>query len=351
MHRLIAMRLSPAGELGVALGWAALAVLVRWLLDAWLGQQHVYTIAFAATAAAALMAGWRAGALCAVASQVGSNVLIANPKGAFSLAGDDVAQAATFYLMAVVLLAVTHLAVRSHRALGTLVQRLRAADRATTDLLATVAHELRNPAAAMQLATARLQAGASADARDRAVAALLRQLAHLHRLVDDLTDASRIQTGKVALVLAPHRFGDLLRSACELVEPVLEQRGQTLLVREDGPGDVRVDGARIVQVLANVLHNASKYSPDGTEIRVEYGVRGHRLHVEVIDQGAGIPEEKLEWVFDSYAQVTQGSEGLGLGLSLVRKLLALHGGTIQAWNRGEEPGATFAISLPLAPPG
>lgn len=347
--RWIAMPLSFAGELAVAIACAAAALGIRYVLDPWLAHQHVYTIAFAATAVAALAAGWRAGVVCALLAQLGSNYLFVEPRGTFSLSADDAAQAVTFYLMAAVLLGVTHIAVKAHRALGLLVLRLRHGDQAKTELLATIAHELRNPVAAMQLAAWRLQLGGDEEVREKALAVIDRQLSHVNRLVDDLTDASRIHNGKVSLRLASHQVAELLNRACELVEPALQRRRQRLLVECGGGLAVRVDGARIVQVFANVLHNASKYSPDATAIRVHVERRGAYACVKVIDEGVGIPHEQLEWVFDCYAQVKKGSDGLGLGLSLVRQLLKLHGGAIQALSRGAGEGATFEVSLPLAP--
>jgi K+-sensing histidine kinase KdpD len=348
--RVIAMELSWAGELGVAAGCAIAAVVIRFALDRWLGQQHVYTIAFAVTAIAALVAGWRAGVACAVLAQLSSNVLFVEPRGRVSWSGEDIAQTVTFYLMVVVLLCVTHLAVQGHRALGLLVLRLRHADEAKTDLLASIAHELRNPVSAMQLAVARMEMGEQGESRQKPLAVIQRQLTHITRLVEDLTDASRIHTGKVSLRIERHDVAGLLARAAELVEPALDQRRQCLQMDGGMGAVVKVDGARIVQVFANVLHNASKYSPDGTDIRVTVDTQGRDVCIEVIDEGAGIPNEKLEWVFDCYAQVKAGSDGFGLGLSLVRRLLELHGGTIKALSRGEERGATFQVLLPLAEP-
>ncbi|TFZ00113.1 sensor histidine kinase [Ramlibacter humi] len=347
--RVIAMPLSFSGELGVAIACAAVAIGIRFLLDPWLAQQHVYTIAFAATAVAALVAGWRAGVVCALLAQLSSNVLFVEPRGTFSTSPEDAAQAATFYLMALVLLLVTNVAVRAHRALGSLVLRLRHADEAKTELLATIAHELRNPVSAMQLAADRVEMDDRPEVREKAVAVINRQLAHVTRLVEDLTDASRIHNGKMSLFTAPHRVSELLNRASELVEPSLQRRRQRLVL-ECADQVVKVDSARIVQVFANVLHNASKYSPDGTGIRVTVETLGKQVCIKVIDEGVGIPNEKLEWVFDCYAQVKTGGDGLGLGLSLVRRLLELHGGTIKALSRGAGEGATFEVSLPLAPP-
>lgn len=349
--RVIAVPLSASGEAGVAAACAFASIAIRFGLDPWLAHLHVYTIAFAATAVAALMGGWRAGLACALLAQLGSNLLFVEPRGTLSFTGDDAAQTVTFYLMAAVLLCVTHIAVQAHRALRLLVLRLRSADQAKTDLLATIAHELRNPVSAMRLATHRIEIDDQPAGRRKAAGVLERQLAHVSRLVDDLTDASRIHNGKISLHVARHRVSDLIGRAAELVEPSLRQRRQSLRLHGDEQADIRADGARIVQVLANVLHNASKYSPDGTAIHVHVEAGPRRACIRVVDQGVGIPHDKLEWVFDCYAQVKQGNDGLGLGLSLVRRLVELHGGTITALSRGTGEGSTFEVCLPRLPAG
>jgi signal transduction histidine kinase len=261
-------------------------------------------------------------------------------------------EGATFYLMTAILLCVTEMAVRAQRSLRVLLKRLGQADAAKSELLALIAHELRNPLSAIGLALERLEiAGANPQARERAMGVIHRQLPHIARLTDDLTDASRIQTGKVSLDIAEHRMVDLVSTARDLVEVSLDQRKQRIELNVDETLTVCADGARIVQVLANVLHNASKYSPDGTTITVDSHMEGACACIKVTDQGFGIPNEQLEWVFDTYAQLKPGGDGLGLGLSLVRKLVHLHGGTIKALSRGAGEGSTFEICLPLTPAG
>jgi signal transduction histidine kinase len=350
LTRAIGAQLSVWGELLVAIGCAAAAVGIRFLLDYWLKAQQVYTIAFPATAVAALVGGWRAGALCAVVSQLSIGVLFVEPRGSFVFSDRDVAQAVTFYLMTAVLLCVTELAVRAQRALRLVIMRLNEADRAKTELLALIAHELRNPVSAIGLAAARLESDGRTDDRKKALSVIERQLSHVRRLVEDLTDASRIQNGKVSLQMGQHRVAELLGRAVELVEPALEQRHQVLSLDCSEAIEIRVDGARIVQMMANVLHNASKYSPDQTMIRVSVKQDERRVCIKVVDQGVGIPNEQIEWVFDTYAQLKPGADGLGLGLSLVRKLVELHGGTIKALSRGAGEGSTFEICLPAQEP-
>jgi signal transduction histidine kinase len=346
--RAIAAQLSPAGQLLVAIGCAACAVGIRYALDPWLGSEHVYTIAFAATAVAALVAGWRAGLLCAVLAEIGSNVLFLDPRGTYTSPLVDAASV-TFYLMTAVLLYATRIAVESHRAFRILVQRLDRADKAKSELLALIAHELRNPLSAIELSAHCLRVpGADPAMAERALGAIERQTRHIARLVEDLTDASRVEAGKVTLKIEHHALDALLSNAGELVEPALRKRRQVLRI-DARPGlRARVDGARIVQVLANLLHNASKYSPEGSTIWMDARAEASQVCIKVTDKGMGIPREQLESVFDSYAQLTPGSDGLGLGLSLVRKLVQLHSGTIRALSRGPGEGSTFEICLPAA---
>jgi signal transduction histidine kinase len=344
--RAIAAQLSPAGQILVAIGCAACAVGIRYALDQWLGSDHVYTIAFAATAVAALVAGWRAGLLCAVLAEIGSNVLFLDPRGTYTSPFVDAASV-TFYLMTAVLLYATRIAVESHRAFRILVQRLDQADKAKSDLLALIAHELRNPVSAIELSAHCLRLpGADPAMAERALGVIERQTRHIARLVEDLTDASRVEAGKVTLKIEDQPLDVLLSNAGELVEPSLRNRRQVLRI-DARPGlRVQVDGARMVQVLANLLHNASKYSPEGSTIWMDARAEASQVCIKVTDQGMGIPREQIESVFDSYAQLTPGSDGLGLGLSLVRKLVRLHAGTIRALSRGPGEGSTFEICLP-----
>jgi signal transduction histidine kinase len=346
--RAIGAQLSRVGKVSVAIGCALFAVAVRYALDRWLRSDHVYTIAFAATAVAALVAGWPAGLLCAVLAQVGSNILFSEPRGHFTSPLVDVA-GLTFYVMAAVLLYATHIAVASHRAFRGLVQRLDQADKAKSELLALIAHELRNPVSAIDLSAHCLRAAAGdPSAAERALGVIERQSRHIARLVEDLTDASRVEAGKVTLIIGEHPVDAMLSNASELVEPSLRRRGQVLCIDAAEGVRARVDSARIIQVLANLLHNASKYSPDGSTIWMDARLREAQVCIEVTDEGRGIPRDQIESVFYTYAQLTPGSDGLGLGLSLVRKLVLLHGGTIRASSRGPGEGSTFEICLPAA---
>jgi signal transduction histidine kinase len=346
--RAIGAELSPLEKVWVAVGCALFAVAVRYALDPWLGSDHVYTIAFAATAVAALVAGWRAGLLCAVLAQVGSNILFLDPRGHFTSPLVDVA-GATFYVMAAVLLYATNIAVESHKAFRALVQRLDQADKTKSELLALIAHELRNPISAIDLSAYCLR-GAAGDrgAAEHALGVIERQSRHIARLVEDLTDASRVEAGKVTLKIGEHPVEAMLSNASELVEASLRQRGQVLRIESAEGLRARVDSARIVQVLGNLLHNASKYSPEGSTIRMNARLREAQVCIRVTDEGKGIPRDQIESVFDTYAQLTPGSDGLGLGLSLVRKLVHLHGGSIRAMSPGPGQGSTFEIRLPAA---
>jgi signal transduction histidine kinase len=207
---------------------------------------------------------------------------------------------------------------------------------------------VRGPLSAMKLATHVLGRSATDAVQVRAIGTLERQIEQIARLTGDLMDASQIQAGKVQLQRVRVRAAAVLTQAIEAVRSTTDARAQEVAV--EGAGDLwfDVDPARTVQILSNLLHNASKFSPEGSRIVVRLALQDPLVCIRVSDAGVGIPADKLEWVFDSYAQMKPGGSGLGLGLSLVRRLVELHGGRIQAFSDGPGQGTTFAAWLPAA---
>jgi CheY-like chemotaxis protein len=230
---------------------------------------------------------------------------------------------------------------------------LRASDRRKDEFLATLAHELRNPLAPLRNGLQITRMKCPADPMlTRAVDMMDRQLSHLVRLVDDLLDVGRINTGKLELRRQSLKLSDVLASSIEAVRVLLESRRHDLVV-ELGPGSRTVlgDFDRLSQIFINLLTNAAKYTEPGGRIRVSLSQDGGHELVRVEDTGIGIAAEDLPKVFELFSQVRtvsqQGGSGLGIGLSLVRRLVELHGGTVEAESRGTGQGSAFVVRLPV----
>lgn len=233
----------------------------------------------------------------------------------------------------------------------------RRADQRKDEFLAMLGHELRNPlsaiTAAIHLASARPD-DARVNARVRDV--LARQTAHMTRMIDDLLDVSRITRGKIQLRRAPLDLATTVERAVETARPAIAARHQRLAVSVEGaPLTVDGDPTRLEQVLVNLLNNAAKYTPEGGQIAVSAGREGQSVVVRVRDDGVGIPAEALSQIFDLFAQVeaslARAQGGLGIGLTLVRTLVAMHGGTVTASSEGPGRGSEFVVRLPYAGEG
>ena len=239
-------------------------------------------------------------------------------------------------------------------------QLLRTADRRKDEFLATLAHELRNPLAPLQNALGiRRLSGAMGD--EQLQGTMERQLALLVRLIDDLLDISRISQGKLALRRAPTGLRELVDAAIELARPAIDQGAHPLRVAlPDGPFTLEVDHARLSQVFANLLNNAAKYSDPGAPIELRAGIDPGcgAVRVQVVDAGVGLTTEQAGRIFEMFSQVDSSADraqgGLGIGLTLVRHLVEMHGGTITVDSAGLGQGATFEVVLPgevrLRPP-
>ena len=226
-----------------------------------------------------------------------------------------------------------------------------------TQFLAILSHELRNPLAPIANAVSIMQLenlppGNMRNARD----ILDRQVQHLRRLVDDLLDLGRVVSGKVHLEREPLRLQQVVADGLEAVEPVLHaHRHQLAVDLDDEPLWVDGDRVRLVQVLTNLLNNAAKFTPPGGLIRVSLVRRGDKAELAVRDNGRGIPPEKLQYVFTLFAQSEQHGAnthgGLGIGLGLVRQIVALHNGDVSAFSTGVPgEGSEFVVHLPLIDP-
>jgi len=232
------------------------------------------------------------------------------------------------------------------------------ADRRKDEFLATLSHELRNPLAPMRSALEVLKlehgAGAGADLGKRPLLDVFdRQLHHLTHLVDDLMEVSRITQGRMELRREPTLLAEVVRRAAEDVAAAARAAGHTLSVAIEAPDAVvDADPTRLFQVVVNLLTNACKYTPQGGAIALVLKTEGREALIVVRDTGIGIPPHALDTVFGMFSQLKpaldRANGGLGIGLALVRGILALHGGSIAAASEGEGRGSTFTARLPLA---
>jgi PAS domain S-box-containing protein len=229
---------------------------------------------------------------------------------------------------------------------------LRQADMRKDEFLAMLAHELRNPLAPISAAAELLRIGSlDSDSIRKTSQVIGRQVGHMTGLVDDLLDVSRVTRGLVVLERRRLDMQRVVADAVEQVGPLIEARRHRLAVRI-APGAPAVEGdhKRLVQVLANLLANAAKYTPEAGVIGLDLEVAAGMAVVRVRDNGIGIPKEVLPHVFDLFAQAQRTPDrsqgGLGLGLALVRSLVELHGGTVGACSEGHGKGCEFTVRLP-----
>jgi two-component system CheB/CheR fusion protein len=234
-------------------------------------------------------------------------------------------------------------------------EALREADRRKDEFLAVLAHELRNPLAPLRTALHVLRhTGLAEETFTRMRDMMERQVRQMTRLVDDLLDISRIGRGKIELRQERLDLATVIHSALETSEPLIEAGRHELTVSlPDQPLDVTGDPARLSQVLANLLNNAAKYTADGGHIRLTARREGNQVVVRVRDNGAGIASEVLPHVFEMFMQSGQLQDrsegGLGIGLTLVRRLVELHGGSVTVHSNGPGTGSEFVVRLPAAP--
>jgi PAS domain S-box-containing protein len=229
---------------------------------------------------------------------------------------------------------------------------LREADRRKDDFLAVLAHELRNPLAPIRNIVGVLKAAPASPATvDRASEVIDRQARHMARLLDDLLDVSRITRGRLELRREAVTLHEVLDAALESVRPALDAHEQTVsLALPDAPVHLEADPVRLAQVFANLLSNASKYSERGAAITVSAAVAGDEVAVQVDDHGIGIEPAMLQRVFEMFSQASQAVNraqgGLGIGLALVKGLVELHGGRVDAASGGLGQGSRFTVTLP-----
>lgn len=231
-------------------------------------------------------------------------------------------------------------------------ESLRESDRRKDEFLAMLAHELRNPLSPVRISVELIRKQSTDPRLSRWTETIRQQITHLSRILDDLLDISRISRGLITLKKEPVSLVEAVNQAIDNYRAFLDVNQQELQITASGePMVLNADPVRLVQILSNLLNNASKYSPQGGLIRVLTRREDHSAVIEVADNGVGIPSEILPKIFNLFYQAdssparTQG--GLGLGLTLVKQLTKLHGGTIEAHSEGPGRGSRFTLRLPL----
>ncbi|MFL5361154.1 MAG: ATP-binding protein, partial [Myxococcales bacterium] len=235
-----------------------------------------------------------------------------------------------------------------------LARQLLDSDRSKDEFLAVLGHELRNPLAPILTALHIMRLRATDDATERERAVIERQVSHLSRLVDDLLDVSRATMGKIDLRRERVDVATAVARGVEMARPLIESKGHQLTVSVP-VGALFVDGdvVRLAQVIGNLLHNAAKYTDPGGHIELAGAIDGADVTIRVHDDGQGIPADRLPAMFELFVQGDQPPDrsqgGLGVGLALVRSLVQLHGGRIDARSDGPVCGSEFVIRLPAVP--
>jgi PAS domain S-box-containing protein len=235
---------------------------------------------------------------------------------------------------------------------------LKEADRRKSEFLAVLAHELRNPLAPIRNGLQILHLRASADEiLQRTVGIMDRQISHVVHLVDDLLDISRITRGRIALKRERVSLTEVLANAIEASRPLIDAHAHELVVEVRPTVPIVIDGDphRLAQIFSNLLCNSAKYTDRGGRITLSLDCEGGEAVVDVRDSGIGIPPHALERVFDMFSQVqpndARSEGGLGIGLSLVRTLTQLHGGSVSAASQGLGTGSVFTVRLPIVQDG
>lgn len=335
-------------------GLAALAILVRASIQPFVGDTHQFVAAYAAMAAATWLCGWQAGVATAILCGLAGQLFPPVSELDHQLSHVALAHVAYFGVSIATVSAVEWLR-RERLEAEEAGRRLRQAERRAAEFVAVVSHELRNPLTTLVQGIEVLgRRGAEAEEVARMVPLMRRQTHHMAKLLDDLLESSRLEMGGLRLQREPT---DLLVAVQEAVLDVRaavdEKRQRVTIIRDADPGTVFVDPARLRQILVNVLDNASKFSPENSQIHVVVSGREHWTSVSVSDEGAGLTPAQLQEIFEPFARAAAPAApgfGLRIGLPLARRLARLHGGNLRAFSAGLDRGSEFLLSLPRGLP-
>ena len=234
-------------------------------------------------------------------------------------------------------------------------EQLQMADKRKDEFLAVLSHEMRSPLAATKMAAQILEAPTVTPDRSKQMGQVIaRQVGHMSRLVEDLIDVSRVARGLIRLEQNRVDLNLVIHAAIEQVKPMILAKNHTLSVvsaPNAEPAFVTGDHTRLIQVIANLLSNAARYTPASGHITISLAKASHKAHIKIVDNGIGITSEVMENLFDLFVQAEISTDrrngGLGLGLALVKSLVELHRGNVVAASDGEGLGSTFCVELPL----
>jgi signal transduction histidine kinase/CheY-like chemotaxis protein len=371
---MLLSRRFPAWGYLIAILGSALVFVLRYSTDNPLRGFFTSLAFLLAVLASGLVGGWKPAMLTTLACLANERFFFTNPKHSFSIpSGGDTMRILVYFVSGVAVsllceglqrawrrvedrqrqleLEMSERLAVAHERLH-LVDQLRQADRRKDEFLATLAHELRNPLAPLSNA---LQlwgfAKNNPEQLEELRGMMQRQVRQMTRLIDDLLDVSRISRGKISLRTERVELGTLVTAAVESVKPIIAGNNQRLEISvPQTPVFVNADATRVSQVIGNVLHNAAKYTPEGGEISVCVTREGTNACVSIRDTGCGIPPDLLSSIFEMFQQVDQTLDraqgGLGIGLTLAKRLIEMHGGSIQAKSDGAGHGSEFVITLP-----
>ena len=333
----------------------AAALLVRWLLNPVLGQQGPFLLLTMPVVVAALYFGFGPAMLATLlGALVGSYLFIGTRPGyATMMEPANLGRIVLFLVICVSISIIGGRLRRARRELMSTADRLAASVRSKDNFLAILGHELRNPLAALQSTTEVLQRAADQPDKVRwAGEVIQRQVAQMGQIADDLLDMAQAIRGQVQIDRQPVNLTAVLSQAVEQARPLMEKKRQQLHLPAAMP-PVRVlgDRGRLVQVFANLLNNAAKYTGPEGSLWLEMEAADASVQVRVRDSGRGMEPALIDSLFEPFVQepgavAALGDGGLGLGLAIVRTLVHLHGGKVWAESPGRGAGSTFAVSLP-----
>jgi signal transduction histidine kinase len=332
----------------VGLIGVVVASLLRKLCDPYLGEHLSFSFDYLAVFMAAWTGGLWPALATAILSSLVSNYFFTDPY--LSLAINSVEE--LIDLISFILVS-TIIGILSEISLRAFAQTKKAREE-KDNFMATVAHELRSPVSVIYYANSLNRLASSEQGCDQ-LDVIDRQVGHLNLLIEDLLDVSRVARGKIRLHRQHVDASSIIPGAIEKARPLITSHRHTLeLDVSPEPMPLFVDPARIEQVLSNLLTNAAKYTPDGGRIWVTAKPECDSASLAVRDNGIGIAPEMLSRVFDMFVQGERGQDrdegGLGIGLSLVRKISEMHSGSVRAMSAGKNRGCEFVVTLPLEQP-
>jgi signal transduction histidine kinase len=358
--------MSPTRSDGAPLGesawhgyaFAVLAVagglLLRFLLNPLVGQQGPYLILALSIVLAALYGGFGPAMLATVlGTMVGTYLFVGTRPGWESVfEAPNITRTLLFIAIGVSISVIGGRLKASRRALSRTISELRKSNRAKDQVLATVAHEIRNPLAALASANEVLQRSADHPARIAWAAEIVgRQVRQIARMSDELMDTSKVLHGKIDMQMDSLDLRAVLGQALEQVDTSIASKQHKLTTDlPDQPAPVRGDAGRLVQVFANLLNNAAKYTPPGGNVALKLSGADTGWEVTITDNGQGFEQGEGDELFEPFVQApgaaATGTSGLGLGLAIVKRIVELHGGRVTGTSAGPGQGSTFSVLLP-----